>query len=371
MKKIVRSLTIVSVFVMALAVGTIHAQDGIYSQYYAAPLTVNPALMGVYDGQMRFNANYRQQWSGGVFSEVPIRQIHASFDYRFRIADGDYLSFGINALEDETGADSKLKTTRGNLGLSYMKQLGGDRYRTSDQYLVAGVQIGGGQHRLGTSDLWFDRQYDSSNIRIDYTLPTGEIEPVSNSYLDINAGLLWYTVMDKNKSIYVGGSMHHITNPQISFFGNNAERLMRRFTIHAGGEFPTTEQLSIMPAVMATLQGPSVNVQLGANFRYSNHDWDEVAIRVGTSYRFVNKYVWELGDQSNQNAIQQSSRTTILGDALTVTAMLEINKWLLGVSYDIHTSSIVRPTNGRNAFELSLIYIAPEKIPYRTLCPKF
>ncbi len=371
MKKIQDTLSFALVFIMLFAVGKIHAQDGIYSQYYAAPLSVNPALMGVYDGQMRFNANYRQQWSGGVFSEVPIRQIHASFDYRFRVADGDYLSFGINALEDETGADSKLKTTRGNLGLSYMKQLGGDRYRTSDQYLVAGVQIGGGQHRLGTSGLWFDRQYDSANIRIDYSLSTGEVEPVSNSYLDINAGLLWYAVMDKNKSVYVGASMHHLTNPKISFFGNEAERLKRRYTIHAGGEFPMNEQLSLMPAVMATLQNPSVNVQLGTNFRYSNHDWDEVAIRVGAWYRLVNKYVWEQGEVSNQNRIQQSSRTTILGDALTVTAMLEINSWLFGVSYDIHTSSIVRPTNGRNAFELSLIYIAPEKIPYRTLCPKF
>jgi type IX secretion system PorP/SprF family membrane protein len=371
MKKIRHSLPFLVFSLMTFAIGNINAQDALFSQYYASPLHLNPALMGVYDGQMRFNANYRQQWSGGVFSDIPIRQIHASFDYRFRIADGDYLAFGINALEDETGADSKLKTTRGNLGVSYMKQLGGDRYRSSDQYLVAGVQVGMGQNRLGTGGLWFDRQYDSSNIRIDNTLPTGEIEPTSNSYLDINAGLLWYAVMDKNKSVYVGGSMHHITSPNISYFGNKAENLKRRYTVHAGGEFPMSEQLSLMPAVMATLQNPSMTIQLGTNFRYSNHEWDEVAIRVGAWYRLANKYVWESGNQTNQNVAQESTKANILGDALTVTAMLEINKWLLGVSYDIHTSSIVRPTNGRNAFEISLIYIAPERIPYRTLCPKF
>jgi type IX secretion system PorP/SprF family membrane protein len=371
MKKIQHSLPLLLILSMFLGMGKMQAQDGVFSQYYAAPLHVNPALMGVYDGQMRFNANYRQQWSGGTFSDIPIRQIHASFDYRKRIADGDYLSLGINALEDETGADSKLKATRGNLGLSYMKQLGGDRYRTNDQYLVVGVQVGGGQNRLATGNLWFDRQYDSSNIRIDNNLPSGEIEPSSKAYLDVNAGLLWYMVVDKNKSIYVGGSMHHITQPGISYFGNKAENLKRRFTVHAGGELPMNEQLSLMPAVMATLQGPSMNIQLGTNFRYSNHDWDEVAIRVGAWYRLVNKYIWESGGASNQNFIQQSSRSTILGDAITVTGMLEINSWLLGISYDIHTSAIVKPTNGRNAFELSLIYIAPERIPYRTLCPKF
>lgn len=370
MKKINYSLPFVLFVFMALSLGKIQAQDALFSQFYASPLHVNPALMGVFEGQMRFNANYRQQW-GGIFSDVPINQIHASYDHRIRIADGDYLAFGLNALQDETGADSKLKTTRGNLGLSYMKQLGGNRYNSSDQYLVAGVQIGMGQNSLVTNGLWFDRQYDSLNIRIDNTAPTGEIEPRSNNYLDINAGLLWYNVIDKNKSIYIGGSMHHITNPGISYFGNKAETLKRRFTLHAGGEFPVNDQLSWMPAIMATLQGPSLNTQLGTNFRYSNNDWDEVAIRVGAWYRLVNKYVWEQGDANNKNVVQESTRTNILGDAITVTGMLEMNRWLLGISYDIHTSSIVTPTNGRNAFELSLIYIGPERIPYRTLCPKF
>jgi type IX secretion system PorP/SprF family membrane protein len=371
MKKYSYTLSLVLFVFLFLNTSKTYAQDGVFSQYYASPLHVNPALMGVYNGQMRFNANYRQQWGSGLFSNVPIRQIHASFDYRFRIADGDYLAFGINALEDQTGADSRLKATRGNLGLSYMKQLGGDRYRSSDQYLVAGVQVGGGQNRLTTGGLWFDRQYDSANIRIDNNLSSGEVEPNSNMYLDINAGLLWYAVFDENKSLYVGGSMHHVTKPNISYFGNKAENLKRRFTIHAGGELPLNDQLSLMPAVMATLQRPSLNIQSGANFRYTNHDWDEVAIRIGGWYRIVNKYVWESAGQTNQNFVQESTKTSILGDALTVTAMLEINHWLLGVSYDIHTSEIVKPTNGRNAFEVSLIYIVPEKIPYRTLCPKF
>ena len=44
---------------------------------------------------------------------------------------------------------------------------------------------------------------------------------------------------------------------------------------------------------------------------------------------------------------------------------------LFGASYDIHTSSIILPTNGRGAFEVSLIYVAPEKKSVSTACPKF
>lgn len=328
------------------------AQDPFFTQYYASPLNLNPAMMGVFQGQCRMNVNYRQQW-GGIFSDIPIRTIHGAFDYRIRIVDEDYLAFGINAVQDETGAFSKLKSTRGNLGLSYMKQLSGNRYRSADQYLVAGLQVGTGQFRTSTDGLWFDRQYDSLAYNVNTSLASGEIGVQSNMFLDFTAGLMWYMVADDNKSFYIGGSAHHLSNPNISFFGNKAESLRRRFSINMGGEIPLSDELSLLPSMMATVQGPSMLTQFGNNFRYSNHDWEEVAIRVGGAYRLSNKY------------------KGILGDAFTVTGMLEMNGWVFGASYDIHTSTILKPTNGRGAWELSLIYVAPERFPVKTSCPKF
>ena len=346
------------------------AQDAIFAQHYASPLYLNPAMMGVYQGQYRFNANYRQQWSG-IFSDVPIRQIHASFDYRFRIADDDFLAFGINALEDELGADSKIKSTRGNIGISYMKQLSGNRYRSADQYLVIGAQVGTGQYSAGTGGLWFDLQYDSANIAVNTALPTGELSPQSPMFFDVNAGLMWYTVAGDNRSFHAGASVQHLTQPNVSFFGNKSETLKRRFIVHAGGEFPLNDQLSLLPSMMTTLQGPSITTQLGANFRYSNHDWDEVAIRIGGWYRLSGRYVSNAVSSGNVSQPATSSKAGLLGDAFTVTTMLELNRWLIGVSYDIHTSSIIKPTNGRGGFELSLIYVAPERIAVKTACPKF
>lgn len=330
----------------------VKAQDPFFTQYYASPLSVNPAMMGIFQGQWRMNTNYRQQW-GGIFSDIPLRTIHASFDYRLNIVDEDYLAFGINAIQDETGAMSKLKSTRGALGISYMKQLSGNRYSSSDQYLVAGLQVGPGQFRAGIDGLWFDRQYDSIEIKPDYTLASGEVAPQSNMYLDYTAGLMWYMVSDDNQSLYVGGSAHHLSKPNISFFGNKSESLRRRFSINAGGEFPLNDELSVLPSMMASIQGPSMMTQFGSNFRYSNHDWQEVAIRVGGAYRLSNKY------------------SSILGDAFSITGMLEMNGWVFGASYDIHTSTILRPTNGRGAWEISLIYVAPERFPVKTSCPKF
>ena len=38
------------------------AQDPNFSQFFASPLTLNPALTGKFDGDFRFAANYRNQW---------------------------------------------------------------------------------------------------------------------------------------------------------------------------------------------------------------------------------------------------------------------------------------------------------------------
>ncbi len=38
------------------------AQDPNFSQFFASPLTLNPALTGKFDGQLRIAGNYRNQW---------------------------------------------------------------------------------------------------------------------------------------------------------------------------------------------------------------------------------------------------------------------------------------------------------------------
>ena len=60
----------------------IKAQDPRFAQFYAAPDQLNPALNVVYNGQMRFILNYRDQWSS-VLNDVPFRTVAAHYDYRF------------------------------------------------------------------------------------------------------------------------------------------------------------------------------------------------------------------------------------------------------------------------------------------------
>jgi hypothetical protein len=129
--------------------------------------------------------------------------------------------------------------------------------------------------------------------------------------------------------------------------------LHMRITGHAGAEIPLNRELSLLPAILVMSQGPSFQTNFGANFRYSNHDWREVAIRVG---------LWS-----------RISKTVDGGhaDALIVSTILEMERINLGLSYDVNTSSLKTASQSRGSFEISLIYVHPSKTKYKVNCPKF
>src|SRR6185369_11344180 len=52
---------VASVVLILVGCGTVTAQDPQFSQFYAAPLYLNPAFAGA-TGQARVGANYRNQW---------------------------------------------------------------------------------------------------------------------------------------------------------------------------------------------------------------------------------------------------------------------------------------------------------------------
>ena len=173
-------------------------QDAHLSQFYAAPQLANPALTGVFSGSARGSSNYREQWSN-IFTNVPFRTFAAAADYRIHVMDEDYIGVGVNALYNEAGS-SQFTKTQGSVGLSYLKQLSGNRNGTEAQYLIAGAQIGFGQHQLKSGELWFSRQYDLVKEQVNTGLGNGEQFPdnqlAGKTYLDFNAGVLWYTILN-------------------------------------------------------------------------------------------------------------------------------------------------------------------------------
>ncbi len=326
------------------------AQDPRFAQFYASPDQLNPALNVVYEGQARFIINYRDQWAS-VLNDVPFRTMAAHLDYRFNVAKNDYFAVGINGLRDEAGS-SNFNTLNGNLNLSYMKYLGGGRNKS--YYLVAGAQGGFGQRKIDLGNLWFSEQFDDASTSIDFNLPTGEaVNTQSNLYPDFSAGLMWYTIIRDN-SFYIGGALYHINSPNVSLYENQIDPLLQRYVGHLGGELQLNNNLSLLPAAAVYFQGPSTDINLGANVRYSSGD-NDLAMRIGA---------WAHLSNQLENSMSL--------EALTVTTLLEMETWTLGLSYDINVSQLVTASNSKGAFEASFTYIIPEKgRRSRVSCPKF
>lgn len=329
------------------------SQDPHFSQFYNAALQVNPALTGVFNGHFRVAANYRNQWSS-ILGGDAFRTIAAGADMRYKVFQDDYFTFGFAALQDQAGA-GQLRQSRGGLNLGFMKQLAGGKYRTNDQYLSFGLQGGFGQYSLDYGNFWFSNQYNSGTEAVDPTLPSNElIGQNSNLFLDISAGLLYYALFDEDASVYAGGTIAHANRPKISFVEGSDESLYTKYVIHAGGQVPFNDNFSMLPGAMIALQGPSQETVFGTNLRYTNHDWYEVAVRAGMWARLANKL------DSGVNL-----------DALIYSFILEVERWNLGVSYDVNHSSLKKASLSRGGVEISLIYIHPYQSRYRVNCPEF
>jgi len=352
MKQFFTKPILICLTLLALA-DMLQAQDPRFSQYYASPWNLNPALTGVFNGRWRVTGNYRDQWNS-FLTPVPFRTYSAAFDMRFNVGNDDYASFGIGAMHDEAGT-SRYSQNKVQLGGAFLKKLSGGRNR-ADHYLSAGAQLGMGQNSIDWSRLWFSRQFDSTAEQPDFGAASGE--PNANSstgvYADFNAGLLWYTVFENDGFFYLGGAMHHLNAPVISLIEDKKETLYSRWTGHIGGQFPLNDNLAILPAALVMQQGPAFETDLGINFRYSNNDLNELALRAGVWSRLGNKL--DRGLQS---------------DAVTIVGMVEYNRWIVGLSYDITVSKLTQANNSRGAFELSVTYIHPEYRRSRVVCPTF
>lgn len=352
MKNFTQPILLLAVFA-ALFAQPAHAQDPRFSQFYNAPAQLNPAMTGVFNGKARVVANYRDQWSS-FLSPNPFRTYAVSADMRLPVGRTDNFALGVSALHDEAGT-SQYVQNRANLGLSFIKQLSGGR-RTADHFLSAGAQLGVGQNSMNWNSLWFSNQFNSSTELPDPTLNSGEPtqDGSTGAFLDFTAGLLWYALFENEGFMYAGGALHHLNQPKFSFLGDGSQSLATRWAGHFGGQFPLSHNFYLQPGLQFMRQSTALEVNPGLNVRYTNHDHDELALRAGVWGRIGNKL---------DKGLQM--------DALTFLGMIEINRWAVGLSYDVTVSTLTRANNSRGAFEVSLIYIHPGDRRMRVQCPDF
>lgn len=318
----------------------IKAQDPHFSQFFASPLTLNPAFTGKFDGTVRIAGNYRNQWP--AFNNVYTTST-LSVDFgilKNKLPDYDKWGVGILALTDKAG-EGVLTNNYIGLSTSYSKALDEDGFKQ----IALGFQGTYGQKRLDRNKLYFEDQltpYGFTGV----TRETFNSDNLNFNYLDVNAGLLFSASTDETNNYYVAASMYHINRPRESFQGAQWN-IATRTTISAGGYFPVSDILTLHTSGIYQYQAQSNEVVIGGALAASLDNASENPSNVyGGVWLRVN-------------------------DAIIPYIGLEFSGLRIGATYDINVSGLKSGSESRGGMEISLIYVKRPPGFKGIPCPKF
>lgn len=350
MNKIWKTLAIAFFFTLSL-----QAQDQDFSQFYAAPSTLNPALTGAVEGNFRVNFIYRDQWRKVL--DNSLSTFSTAADFRFdvfeKVANNhDAIGFGLIFYNDKPGLSYSVNQIV--LGGAYHKNLD----KAAEQILSLGAQVAIAQRNTNYSLLTFEDQFDGTD---NYSDPTQESLPVNNfSYSDFNVGINYAYTPKRGVGFHTGASMFHILEPEISSFydANNPEDypsniLYRKYNAYINFTIPLSSYITLSPRALGYLQGPHLAVNGGANVRFLVGEATGTALHLGSWARLARDY-----------------NNSINPEAVVVLAGFEYSNFLIGFSYDLGLRDLAQSRKGQGAFEISVAYLG--EYDYETvLCPKF
>ncbi len=316
---------------LVLSVSSVSGQDLAFSQFYANPVYLNPALAGNKICP-RITLNYRNQ-----FPSLNDHYISYSFGSDMYASS---ISGGIAAIvtADMSGPLATFSTS------------GVYSYRltvSKDITMNAAMQVGYIQYRLNWDKLIFeDMIVPGTGEIISGTEPEPDKLNIGN--IDFASGI----VAGYQERFYIGAAVHHITTPDLSFYIGNTSRLNMRMTFHGGALFylepdyygNDLRRLSVSPNVVYMQQGEFKQLNTGMYVNF---------------YPFV-AGLWLRHNFSNPDAVIAS-----LG--------FQQPQYKIGYSFDFTLSRMGLPAGG--AHEISFVWLLPcpkKELVYKAIkCPSF
>jgi type IX secretion system PorP/SprF family membrane protein len=314
-------------FLIVLIVSlNVYSQDLEFTQFYANPISLNPAFAGSH-GCPRFNMNYRDQWPSLSGSYVSYT---ASYDQYISSISGGLGILLVNDVQAKT-----ISTTSGSLIYSYHTPI--NRKWT----LTFGAKASWVQKSLDWSKLTFGDMIDP---RKGFIYKTGDHpkQGGSNGFFDVSSGFVVFS-----KTFNLGVAANHLSQPNESMIGNIDDPLPMRLTAHAsaninlGKSSKYTNSTTLMPSLIYTYQNGFSQLNIGTYVKYSN-------MTFGAWYRSF--------------------------DAFILTFGVNTGTFKVGYSYDVTASKLNNGVSG-GSHEVSLglnLNCKPKSKKYKTIsCPSF
>ena len=333
MKKLVLFIAVLLVH------GYSYAQDPHFSQFFASPLTINPANTGNFSGSLRAALNSRTQLP--EFNN-PYATKTLSLDapiLKKYIKEDDKLSVGILILSDQSG-NKLLNDNNIAASVSYSKALD----ENANHSIALGFQVNYSMYRFDPLKANFEDQLTAGG----FTGSSAEMILGNNftkNTTDINAGILYTGSTSDNNIFYVGASYYHFAKPTVGFitptyFTNS------RINIHGGAYFSLSDAASLHTSFQYQKQGQTNELLVGGAFSYYLGTENGLELYAGLWSRVKESMIPYVG--------------------------LEWNHIRAGFTYDMAAGTTLASSRFYQSSEFSLIYILDNKSKaFKLRCPKF
>jgi type IX secretion system PorP/SprF family membrane protein len=332
--------------VCTTAATQLYAQDIHLSQFYETPILRNPALIGIFNGDVRVQAVYRNQWNSVT---VPYQTGTISGEIKFPVGrSNDYITTGLQLTYDRAGT-SRLQSTQIFPAVNYHKSLNEDK----SSFLSLGFMGGLVQRQFDPTNMTFNNQYTSG--RFDPAAASGEEGKLAfkgYSYLDAGVGLSYNSVIGEDVNYFIGAGYFHFNRAKISFYRDENIELQPKLTFNAGITIPVDERVKVIAHYNQLHQGTYSEYIGGALIGYGLMDQGLESTRAIYGGLFLR---WN--------------------DAIIPTIKIDMDKYEIGMSYDTNISKLRTASQTFGGFEISLVFKGFLNSRNSTLesvnCPRF
>lgn len=338
--------------------GSAFGQDYHFSQFFATPVSLNPALTGLFPGRYRVSLANRSQWAQTLETPFSTSAFSADFHYFVNPNKRQYKDgFGVGVVfSSDRVSEISYSVNQIQVSGAFHKSLDPN----NNQTLSLGFQMGVVQRNVSYDQLTFEDSFDGTSTYVEGG--SQENLPINNyAFGDYNIGLNYaYAPKDKT-AFFVGASIHHFNEPEQSYYAEETRgediEVTSILDARIGGYFnlriPVTRDVTLSPRVYAFTQGPHLVTNAGSNIRFLLDDSKGSALHLGAYARGV----------GNEGNFGLDSAVGMVG--------FEIARFLVGVSYDVGLNGLTTNRRHQGAFELNIAYLGQSDADEAVPCPRF
>ncbi|MBS1612180.1 MAG: PorP/SprF family type IX secretion system membrane protein [Bacteroidetes bacterium] len=259
-------LRLYAIVALMLGMMGVTAQDIHFSQFYASPLTLNPALTGNFNGLYRITGIYRNQFPGLTQNKPAFSTPSVSADFSLlkeALKNRGALGVGLVFVNDQQNGKTfninhVLASVAYNMSFGAKKQF----------QLGLGFQGGIVMNKVDFAKLEFAEGYTFNGTDFVYD-PSSPGHEQTNSGMSIkgafNAGIFTNFNITEKIRYYMGYSFNNATRYKQNYIANSIDQfnIPFRHTLHGGFEFEIKDAAVLIPGYLFQSQAKATETNFG------------------------------------------------------------------------------------------------------------